>query len=308
MIVVAGESLIDIVPGTDGALRPLPGGGPFNAARTIARLEQPVAYLGRISTDAFGRDIERLLWADGVRLETAVHTDDPTTLAIAEVDPDGAATYRFYSGGTAAPGLTREMAFTALDSLDDDVRIIFVGTLGLALDPIGTALEALVNRIPTRTLVAVDPNCRPGAVSDQAAYRARLMRVLARADVVKASEDDLRWLAPDVDPAAFAASLLEARPAVVLLTRGSAGALALVPGGTVELVAPPVTVVDTIGAGDAFAGAFLAWWSRHGYGRNELADAGEVERAAEFACLVAAKTCEHAGALPPRLADLHPSP
>ena len=105
MIVVAGEALVDLVAQPDGALRPHPGGGPFNVARTIGRLEQPVAFVGRISRDAFGEQHVAMLAADGVAVDLVERTDDPSTLAIAEVDAGGAATYRFYVDGTAAPGL-----------------------------------------------------------------------------------------------------------------------------------------------------------------------------------------------------------
>src|SRR3954452_6194852 len=105
-VVVTGEALVDLVLKRDGTVDGHPGGGPYNVARTIGRLEQPVAYLGRLSTDGFGRRLRRELEADGVDLATAVPTDAPTTLALAELDAAGAARYRFYSRGTSAAGLT----------------------------------------------------------------------------------------------------------------------------------------------------------------------------------------------------------
>ena len=114
MIVVAGEALVDLVPGQDDALRAHPGGGPFNTARTIGRLGQPVAFLGRLSSDRFGRTLEAMLEADGVGLGSVVRTDEPTTLALAEVDAAGAARYRFYERATSAPGLEPADALAAL--------------------------------------------------------------------------------------------------------------------------------------------------------------------------------------------------
>jgi fructokinase len=90
----------------------------------------------------------------------------------------------------------------------------------------------------------------------------------------------------------------------VLLTRGGDGALVLTRDGEAAVAAPPVDVVDTIGAGDAFSGGWLAWWSERGLGRDALADAAAVADATRFACLVAARTCERAGASPPRRAEL----
>src|SRR3954467_14626871 len=114
VILVAGEALVDLVPSeTADSLAAHPGGGPFNAARTIGRLERPVAYLGRLSGDRFGRRMEALLQEDGVRLGAVVRTEEPTTLALADVDPQGVARYRFYTQGTSAVGLTPEAALAA---------------------------------------------------------------------------------------------------------------------------------------------------------------------------------------------------
>ena len=107
MIVVAGEALIDVVAGPGGELTGHPGGGPYNVARSIGRLEQPVAYLGRLSSDGFGMRLRSELEADGVGIETVVATEAPTTLALVELDGSGHAAYRFYAAGTSAPALSR---------------------------------------------------------------------------------------------------------------------------------------------------------------------------------------------------------
>ena len=61
LILVAGEALYDLWMGADDQVHGRPGGGPFNTARTLARLERPVAYLGRLSSDRFGRTLEKML-------------------------------------------------------------------------------------------------------------------------------------------------------------------------------------------------------------------------------------------------------
>jgi fructokinase len=301
VIVVAGEALVDLVPDGDRGLRAHPGGGPFNTARTIARLERPVAYLGRLSRDRFGQRLRAMLAGDGVRLDSVVTTDEPTTLALAEVDAQGGATYRFYERGTSAPGLTTEAALAALPA---EVDALHVGTLGLALEPVATALEAVVERVAGTALVALDPNIRPDVLEDPAAYRARLRRIVAHTDLVKASHEDLAWLDPDRPPVAAARALLDHGPAAAIVTRGGEGAVVVMRDGEVEVAAPPVEVVDTIGAGDAFGGALLAWWHREGLGPAALADRDALVEATRFACLVAALTCARAGASPPTLAEL----
>ena len=301
LILVGSEALYDLVVESDEELRAHPGGAGFNAARTIGRLEQPVAYLGRLSSDRFGATLRRILADDGVLPDAIVDTDDPTTLALAEIDPSGSAVYRFYERATSAPGLTPEAALAALPS---DVGLLHVGTLGLLLEPMASAMEAVVDELAGRALIAVDPNVRPGAIADHGAYRDRLDRVLARSDVVKVSDDDLAWLDPNRDAPAAARALLDRGPSAVLLTRGAAGALVVGAGGDVEVPARPVKVVDTIGAGDAFGGAFLAWWRSRDLPRDRLADLDTVVEGARFATLVAAITCTRAGASPPRLGEL----
>jgi fructokinase len=301
VILVGGEALYDLVLDGQENLRAHPGGAAFTTARTVARLRQPVAYLGRLSTDRFGTTLERLLAADGVLLDAVVRTDEPTTLALAEIDEHGSAVYRFYDRGTSAPGLTPQAAQAALPPA---VGVVHVGTLGLVLEPMATALEAVVEELSGRALIAVDPNVRPGAIAEPDAYRRRLERVLQRSDVVKVSEDDLAWLDPGRAPAAAARALLDHGPTVVLLTRGAEGAIVVTAGDDIAVPAPAVAVIDTIGAGDAFGGGFVAWWNARGLGRDDLRDDDLVLEATRFAALVAARTCERPGASPPHLSEL----
>jgi fructokinase len=302
VILVGGEALYDLVlQGPTDDLHGHPGGGPFNTARTIGRLEQPVAYLGRLSRDRFGERMLGLLRADGVDLNTVVRTDDPTTLALAEVDDDGVARYRFYERGTSAVGLTPEVALGALPA---DVRFLHVGTLGLMLEPVATALEAVVERLAPTALIAVDPNIRPWVIEDGDAYRARLARVLARAHVLKVSEEDLEWLHPGVPEVEAVRAMLELGPALGLLTRGPNGALVVTRTAEVAVPAPRAKVVDTIGAGDAFGGGFLAWWSERGLARDDVGTIDLAVEATAFACLVAARTCSRPGAEPPYRSEL----
>ncbi|MDX6690816.1 MAG: fructokinase [Solirubrobacteraceae bacterium] len=297
-ILVGGEALYDLVADAGGRVAGHAGGGPFNTARTIGRLRQPVAFLGRLSTDRLGRTLRRMLVDDGVGLQSVVPTSAPTTLALADVDAQGGAEYHFYEAGTSAPGLTAE---AALRALPDEVAALHIGTLGLVLEPLATALEAVVAQLHSRTLVAVDPNCRPSVITDPAGYRERLRRLLERADLVKVSAEDLEWLDPGRPAAQAARRLLDGGPAVVLLTCGAKGATVVMASGEVDIAPRPATVVDTIGAGDAFNGGFLAWWRSRDLGRAELGDAELVVEAARFASVVAGRTVEQAGASPPRL-------
>jgi len=298
-VLVVGEALVDLIVSPDGSLEAVPGGGPFNLARTAARLGVTTAFGGGISDDVFGRRIAALLRADGVDTPVTTRTGLNTTLAIAELDASGAASYTFYLDGTAAAELHDGDVVVG-----DDVDILAVGTLGLVAEPIATTVERLVAGVADRVLVFVDPNCRPSVISDDARYRARLERVLARGDVVKVSGDDLAYLDAGSDPVAVARGLLALGPAVVLFTDGGDSVRILCADEELVVPVPGVDVVDTVGAGDAFGGAFLAFWERDGHHRDDLTDLAKLRSAVERAIVVAGITCTRPGADPPHLAEL----
>ena len=302
MIAVIGEALIDLVVDHDDRVRARPGGGPFNAARTMGRLGLTPAFLGRLSQDSFGRLLRAALDQDGVTLAVPEPAAVPTTLAVVEVDAGGAPSYHFYLAGTSSAALEYPLLSAALP---DGVTAVHAGSLALAMEPVAAGIERLITSdLAPATLVMIDPNCRPEAITDQRAYRARLARILRRADVVKVSMEDLAFLSPGVPARAAAAAMLGEGPGLILLTDGPRTARAFLPGQEISTDVPAVKVVDTIGAGDAFGGAFLAWWSRKELSRSDLHLAGAVREALRTAAEVAALTCTRAGAEPPWPAEL----
>ena len=264
-VLVVGEALIDLIVSPSGGIEAIAGGGPFNIARPVARLDVPVAFGGGVSDDAFGRRISALLEADGV----------------------------------TAPDVTLD----DLPSLDG-LRILAVGTLGLVMHPIADTVDAAVAAVGESTLVFVDPNCRPGTIPDEAAYRALLDRLFARADVVKVSGDDLAYLDPDRPGIEVAQDIVARGARVVLFTDGGDAVRIVTRDDVVTVAVPRVEVVDTVGAGDSFGGAFLAFWESAGRGRADLDDAEVVRTTVERAVVVAGITCTRAGANPPRLSEL----
>jgi fructokinase len=302
MIVVGGESLIDLIARTDD-LSAVPGGGPFNVARTVARLGRGCAYLGSLSTDRFGVRLRESLRADGVDDRWAPSSTDPTTLAVAQIGEGGAATYSFYVERTSASDLSEGQALAILATAP---RVLYVGTLGLVLEPAASSYEALVDAVAPGVLVALDPNCRPAVVRDVDAYRERIARLLARADVVKVSTEDLDYLTPGLDHVAGAQQLQDLGPAVVLLTDGGRDVTVVGQEWQRVVPVPKVTVVDTVGAGDSFLGGVLALWEARGLGRDQLIDQAAVVEAVEFGIAVSAITCGRTGADPPRVEELSP--
>jgi len=300
-IVVGGECLVDRIRSVDGTVRDVGGGGQFNTARAIARLGVPVAFLGCVSTDALGDRLARDLVTDGVSTELVTRTDAPTTLAHATLDGDGTASYRFEVEGTAAPALGRDAALRALAWRP---TALHVGTLGVVFQPVADSLEALVEAIPPDVLVMLDPNARPSTIPDLPTWRARIRRLAQRADIIRASADDLRVLDDSTDPVVGARSL-GGDGALVLLTDGRRP-VHLVSGAfpTVALPVPTGPIVDTVGAGDSFGGAFIAWWLDRGLDRAALRDARAVTAAVRVALAASAITCSRAGADPPSRAEL----
>lgn len=288
MIIVAGEALVDLIPTVSGELSINPGGGPFNTARWLARLGGDVAFLGSIAADPLGQRLRDGLVAAGVSLDLVVATLLPTTLALAQLDAAGSATYSFYTDGTSITDITPEHARTRLPT---SFEALCTGGLGLMLEPLASAVIGAVDVARGRgAVVMVDPNIRPSLIADRTSYVARLDGVLERTDVLKLSVEDAAWLLPGGGPQAAARTLMERGPRIVLLTAGAEGATVFTRGSETQIPAVAVDVVDTIGAGDAFSAGFLRPW---------LTQPDDVIGAAQSAVRTASIACAQRGATPP---------
>lgn len=296
MILVAGESLIDLIVGPDDGVHASPGGGPFNAARTIARLGRPTRFLGRFSADPFGQLLTGKLAQDGVELAVPGRIPEPTALAIVALGDRGVPEYWFHVAQTA--GFVLDQA-TAQQALRGDVTAVHIGSLGLVVDPMATELEGLVERLSPDQLLLLDPNWRAQAIPDADAHRARIRRLLLRTDILKTSTEDLSFLVPGCGITDAARILLGWGARCVLVTDGPSSIHAFTGGDQLAVQVPPVEVVDTVGAGDAFGGSFLAWWAERGLSREDLAHSPRVLAAVTAAARVASLTCARAGAEPP---------
>jgi fructokinase len=300
MIVVCGEVLIDLVPErAGGAFRASAGGGPANIAVGLGRLGTDVAFLGRLAGDRFGALLREHLASSRVGLDLAVRSVAPTTLAVVNLDAAGVASYDFYIDGCADGGW---QVADLPEALPPGGALHVSGSLALAVPAMGEVLEELLRRERPHRVITFDPNIRPLLVRDEAAVRERLARWLALADVVKASEEDVAWIAPGRPVPQVAQEWRAAGPALVVVTRGAAGVHAVGPAGPVDLPAEPVKVADTVGAGDAFmSGLLAALDGAGGLDRAKLAGLGTdpLSGAVSFAQRVAAFTCTRPGADPP---------
>lgn len=300
VLLVVGEALVDLVISPDGSVDATLGGAPFNTARTCGRLGANVAFVGAVSDDRFGSMIRQQLVVDGVEVGSVVPVELPTTLAAAELDEHGAATYRFYIDGTSAPAVAR------VPRPSTPPRVLFTGGLGLVLEPLADAVAAFVAHPPadpgthrSAVLTMVDVNCRPLVITDRSRYLHRLHEVLAHTDVVKVSDDDLAYLSPGRSAEEAARSLLARGPSVVLLTAGAGSVVVMTADHERTVDVEVVDVVDTIGAGDAFGGGFCAWWVATDRTRADLSDPEVLEAAVRAANAVAGIVCTRRGADPP---------
>jgi fructokinase len=219
-----------------------------------------------------------------------------------DVDDAGFAKYKFFVEGTSAPNLTESMLPR---EFGPEVNALHLGTLGLVLEPMASTLADLVGREAGQRLVMLDPNVRVGLSADSD-YRDRLYAVISQGTIVKASQDDLAWLYPGLDHVQAADRILGGEGvALVVVTLGAQGAYGAHKDHRVRVSAPPVEIVDTIGAGDAFGAALLAWLHDHDAIRPDLSlSDGELKSALAYACLAASLTCSRAGAEPPLKSEM----
>jgi fructokinase len=303
VIAVAGEALIDLVA-ADGTLHPVPGGGPFNTAVALGRFGVPVGFVGRLSTDGFGRLLARQLAQSGVDLRYTLYGDAPTPLAVVDTAEDGEPYYTFYLSGTAYADIAAE----DLPSFSPEVAALHVASLALATDPPAGALEVLLEREAPRRLILIDPNVRPAVIADREGFRRRFESWAALADVIKLSAADVEWLYPELEPATLADRVLGLGARLVLVTLGARGALARsAAGARAQAAAPAVAVVDTIGAGDTFnAGVLRALWAADRLDSSSVArlDDAELSDALAFATAAATLQCTRRGAAPPTVEDV----
>lgn len=307
MIVHTGEALIDFIPVRDSsgrsAFQPVPGGSPYNTSVAAARLEVPNAFLGRISRDFFGDQLVSYLEENGVGTGLIARDDALSTLAFVKKLDSGAVRYAFFTNGSA----DRNFSPSDISAFPAEAQAIQCGSISLIGDPAGETIVSLVERYKKDLVISFDPNIRESLIVDATTYRKRLKRAIAASTIVKVSDEDLAWMSGTTDPEAAAQDLLSRGPALVVVTEGARGARAFVGGVSCHAPAEKTSISDTVGAGDSFHAAVLAWCYHSGVlKRDRLGTLQKDELGAmlRFSGAVAAKTCSRAGADPPRLSEV----
>lgn len=292
-IFVAGEALIDLILDSAGNQVPKVGGGPANTAQAVARLGYPTSFIGGISSDSYGQMIEDELKDSGVELELSMRSNQPTALAIATLDIQGAASYEFKLEGTAT------FAFDESWLPQSQPDVVHVGSVATILEP--GASELLKWASSQSAPIVFDPNVRPSIEGDKDKYRKSVERWIDVASIVKLSEEDLAWLYGDES---VVKSWFDRGVSLVVVTRGDKGSSAIGSDFRVDVPAVSVEVVDTVGAGDTIGAVLVEGLVKYGLaglsGDNLLL---VLERAAKAASI----TCSRAGANPPTREELENS-
>lgn len=304
MILCCGEALIDFVPLTsERAYRPCVGGSVLNIAVGLGRLEIPVGFFCKLSTDFFGELLDAHLRENGVDMTLSPRVDGQTTLAFISLPDEGTKEpqFAFYANNTVDRSLTLEELPT---SLDERIRVLHFGSISLVLEPGATSLETLMQRESRKRIITLDPNVRPALIADKQAYLERMQAWLKHIDILRLSTADLDWLYPGVEWQDMLPEWFDAGVSLVMVTEGAYGASACTPGGNLVFVpAEKVKVCDTVGAGDTFFAAALAFLHDKGllYDRSRLRTltVPELTGCLAYARHAAAINCTREGANPP---------
>lgn len=302
MILSCGEALIDMLPRTstlgEPCFAPYAGGAVMNTAIALGRLGAPSGFFSGLSTDMLGEILTQTLEASNVDTSFCARSGRPTTVAFVKL-VNGQATYAFYDENTAGLMLTQDQ----LPTLPDSIDTLFFGGISLVNDPAASTYAALQARECGRRVTMIDPNIRLGFIAGkEAAYRARIEGMIAKADIVKLSDEDLAWVMGEGDIATLARQILARGPKVVFITEGAKGARAITATQDRFVASQKIVVADTVGAGDTFnAGVLAAFHAAGALSKARLASLSdsELDAALSLGTRAAAITCSRPGANPP---------
>lgn len=297
MIACVGESLIDRIGD-----KTLIGGCPLNVAVAASRLGAPVTFFGKISSDEYGLSILEKMIDDGILFDPqSCNASEPTLCSKATVGEDGKASYTFDYEGTAACSMT-EAELSASFANEGDIDLVFFGSISLLMEPFCDAIVPAMRAIQTRPRWFLDPNVRPSMVRDAEAYRKMIISLAGECDIVKVSEEDLSYLLPGLDPSEAEARFLSMCRSNLLITRGENGSTWLTKDIRVDCPAFIAgSVVDTIGCGDTFDGAVIAYLQRNDLIASlEKLGRSDIETMLDYASKAAGLNCLFEGCDPPR--------
>lgn len=307
MILVCGENVVDLLPRSHGAPRPVPGGGPANTAVALARLGIPTGFAARIGDDAHASSIRARLQSAGVSDRFLISARAHSATAAVQLDAEGQAEYKFHMDDAADFGW-EPADLPSPSAVAETAVATHLGSLAAYLPPGAEVLEEWARRIRSHTILSFDPNFRP-VLGDVAAVRERTERYAGLCHLMRVSSADLEQLYRGHTTSEVVKRWLRAGTRLVVVTDGARGVDAYFPGGQIFQPGPTVSVVDTVGAGDTFNAALLAELHRRDALRMEAfadaaADPATLRAALRYAYAASALNCTRAGADPPTHAEV----
>lgn len=315
MILVIGEALIDLIGTVDGGgkYQAVVGGANANVALALARRGVEQKFMGRISSDGFGRQIRERLASNGVNLDYSINASEQTSLAVATIGHDGSASYSFYVDGTADWGWTEAELPSVIELASLNTKAVQFGCLAMAIAPGGLVLERWLADLYAagESTLSHDLNIRSALGFERASELARVLRINAHSHIIKASDADIEWLydlaaGSELDEIATGWS---AGGKLVVITRGGEGATLYLNGHKLHAKAPKIDLVDTVGAGDTFMANLLAELDLvDALGNDPISRLAKLaperlQNAAEIAAVAAGIVCERQGCEPPTLSE-----
>lgn len=309
MIGFLGEALIDLIGGVnekgESVFHYYSGGCALNAATAASRLQSNAVFIGKISQDMFGQQIQNYFQANNVQvIDALTHAHENTMIGFAKLDEHGAASYVFYTQGTTITSISSEEILQALSSIEK-LDYLHVGSASIAIEQSGIQILGALEQMEKLPMIFFDPNVRPTVIEDEKAYKDRVLRIAAMSSIIKLSHEDLELLFPELPQEKALSLLFAGRVEVILLTMGKDG-LRWINNHGLDVSVPAIDnpIVDTVGAGDTVSGASLTYLSEHGITHPGVVDKEKAIELMDFAVRCAAVTTSRKGANPPYRSEL----
>lgn len=302
-VLVIGEALVDVVQYLDGTTRNIPGGSPANTAVALSRLGVNTFMKARMSTDKYGIQIKKYLTDQSINLNHSLFVNDPSSVIEAQIQSDGSAKYSANLVGASDYGWQKDELNQEIDS---EIKVVHLGSLTSYVQPGATNVENWFNELrnSNKYFLSFDPNIRhPLDGQPEKEVRERAKKLASLANVVKASDEDLRWINPGKSLEDTALELIESGTNLVVITLGKLGAIAMnQQKELVQIQAEQINVVDTIGAGDTFSAALILQLIERGLLDSDSLKSMNKNQIQEIllnCAQASAITCSREGANPP---------
>ena len=302
---VCGEALIDFVPtniaNNEIAYLPKPGGSPYNVALAASRVGYKTHFIGNISTDIFGDILYDHLTQNGVDCTLSERSDYPSTLAFVDYHL-GEPRYAFFNQNSTNINLNPQLP----QNMSPE-GAFHVGSISLIEPPAVDRIISKALSVCHSHLLSIDPNVRVNLIPNRTNWLKTIQPVMEAASIIKLSDEDLNFIAPDMSPLQFAQNAIAGTDKLLIVTHGSDGATAFQNNHIIERDVPVVTIQDTVGAGDTLMGTILTWLLNKGITTpSKMANvtSNDLGQMLDYGVTAAALNCTKSGCNPPSQNDI----